>query len=320
MKFEELRDPCHCWRGTLSILPQLEMRPYSHVVTLEESWAAPCTLKVGLTSCGNMRDSLRSPSQLEKHHMTPPAPMRVEAWFPCSELRATPLCFSHLERRLDFPEATCEVPWVQPQLEVTATTWEDPRVPHLISRWGLTPLQWLQSNPTLLLTTQKETLLPWGNKRGSLRSPSGNSRGTQSFRPQLEKNHEIPPKTWDEALFPWRALKEILSSQSKCKWLYATQEVPQNTCQNLRRTPSFPSQLAKNPVFPTSSRDEGRFSFFNLRGIPTFPLHLNRRPFVKRTASFPSTRDKAWFPCTNSDGTPSMPSQHNGTSTSLLHL
>ena len=80
---------------------------------------------------------------------------------------------------------------------------------------------------------------------------------------QLNKNHEIPPSTRDEALFPCSASRAILSSLSKVErrlhYLYATQEFPQDTRHNSRRTTSFLPQLENSPVFPTSSQDEDRF-------------------------------------------------------------
>ena len=42
-------------------------------------------------------------------------------------------------------------------------------------------------------------------------------------------------------------------------FLYATQGSPRDTRRNSRGTLSFPPQLEKSPVFPTSSRDEGSF-------------------------------------------------------------
>ena len=86
-----------------------------------------------------------------------------------------------------------------------------------------------------------------------------------------------------EALFPYSLSRAITSSLSKLKrkldCLYATQEIPQDTHRNFRGTTSFPPKLEKNPVFPTSYRDEGQFPCSVLRGIPSFPLRLKRRPF-----------------------------------------
>ena len=47
--------------------------------------------------------------QFKKHCEIPPS-MREEALFPCSASRAIPRSPSLLERRLEFPEATGEVP------------------------------------------------------------------------------------------------------------------------------------------------------------------------------------------------------------------
>ena len=62
---------------------------------------------------------------------------------------------------------------------------------------------------------------------------------------------ESPTTIWDEALLHWR---------------------------NSRSTPSFLPKLEKSTMFPTSSRDEGRFPCVDSRGILTFPLHLKRTP------------------------------------------
>ena len=74
--------------------------------------------------------------------------------------------------------------------------------------------------------------------------------------------------------------------------LYSTQGVPRDTSQYSRRSLNFSTQLEKSPVFPTSSRDEGRFPCFNLRGILTFPLHHKRSP-----VSLFETREEPYNSC-----------------------
>ena len=97
-----------------------------------------------------------------------------------------------------------------------------------------------------------------------------------------------------------------------------------------------PSQLEMKPEFPATSQEEPRVSHllwrrgpipcFNSRGIPTSPrttrgglchqLNLEWNPADpakgKRTLSSPSAPDKSRFPCTGSNGTPSIPLQHDG--------
>ena len=168
--------------------------------------------------------------------------------------------------------------------EVPITTREEPKASCCISRntTSFPPkckimhdspaVTWEQSR--VPLTTWKETWLPCGKTRGSW-DPCHNSRGTPSFRPQLEKNHEIPPSVRDEALFPYITSKAIPSSLLKLERgldsLYTTQEVFWDTCHHSKGTPSLPPQLEKSPMSPTSSRDKDQFSCFNSRGIPTFP-------------------------------------------------
>ena len=141
----------------------------------------------------------------------------------------------------------------------------------------------------------------------------------------------------DEAPFPCIS-RAILSSLLKLKRrldsLYAIHEVPRDTCHNSRRITSFLPQLEMCPTFTTLSRDEGRFPCFDSRGILTFLhssrgglshlLKLERNPTVtassqKDTEFHLNLRLKTDF--TNQlSGTPSLPSQHEGCLTPLLHL
>jgi len=90
-------------------------------------------------------------------------------------------------------------------------------------------------------------------------------------------------EAWNSAfLFSCSALSASTSSLSKLRRkldsFYASQEAPQDTRHNTRRKPCSLSQLEKNPVFPNSSRDEGRFPCFDSRGVLTFHSRLKRRP------------------------------------------
>ena len=118
----------------------------------------------------------------------------------------------------------------------------------------------MQRNHKRPLPTLMETWLSWGNTSGSL-GPRRNSRGTPSYLVQLEKNQEILPSTWDEALFGSGISREIppylLSLERVLDTLDATQEVHQHTRLQLRGTLSFPPQLKKSPIFPSSSWHEG---------------------------------------------------------------
>ena len=104
----------------------------------------------------------------------------------------------------------------------------------------------------------------------------------QASRVQLEKNHDIPSSTWDEAQYPCRSSRSILSSlselESRLDSFYAIQEIPQNTRCNSRGTPSFPWQLEKNPVLPTSSQTRADSRDTTLEEFQLSPSHLKRRP------------------------------------------
>jgi len=82
---------------------------------------------------------------------------------------------------------------------------------------------------------------------------------------QLKRNTKLPgttgekpqEKPHDEALFRCSVSRETPRSLLKLKrvldTLYATQEVPSDTHPHSRGIPSFPPQLKKSPVFPSSS-------------------------------------------------------------------
>ena len=84
--------------------------------------------------------------------------------------------------------------------------------------------------------------------------PHHNLRGTPIFLLQLEKNQEILPSSWDEALFHCSISREIppffLSLESVLDTLAATQEVPRHTRLYSRGISSVLPQLKKSPVFP----------------------------------------------------------------------
>ena len=100
----------------------------------------------------------------------------------------------------------------------------------------------------------------------------------------------------DKALFPCSASRAIKISLSKLKSrlesLYESQEFPQGICRNSRTILRIQQQLEMCPMYPTSSQDGGRFPFFNLRGIPTFPSHLKGR-----TVSHIETREEPQASC-----------------------
>ena len=57
---------------------------------------------------------------------------------------------------------------------------------------------------------------------------------------------------------------------------YETPEVSRDTRPHSRGTLKLLLQVKKSPVFPTSSRDEGRLSCFTWKGMPTSLLRLKR--------------------------------------------
>ena len=95
----------------------------------------------------------------------------------------------------------------------------------------------------------------------------------------------------------------LVTTQEEPRVSATTWEEAQLPCCNSRRNMTSPPQLERSPDSLVAtwklSTDHNR----NSRGTPCFPSQ------VKRTPSSPSTRDKAWFPCSNSDGTPRSPWQ-----------
>ena len=70
--------------------------------------------------------------------------------------------------------------------------------------------------------------------------------------------------------------RSLLEFERVLETLYETPEVSPDTLPHSRGTLSFPPQVKKSPVFPSSSRDEGRLPCFTWKGMPTSPSHLER--------------------------------------------
>ena len=152
---------------------------------------------------------------------------------------------------------------------------------------------------------------------------SGNLRRTLNYLPQLEKNHEILPSKRDEARFPCRDSRAIppssLQLEGRLDSRYATPLVPRDNYHNSRGTLSFPWQFEKSLVFPTSSREEGLFPFFDSRGSQTFHrtsrgghltycnwrVTLSFLPQVEKTPRSTSARDQTLFLCSSLRASPS---------------
>ena len=113
-------------------------------------------------------------------------------------------------------------------------------------------------------------------------SPSStrNSRGTISFPPQLDTNYEILPaclkRSFYAAAFPKKAHVSLVTQKCPRHALRNSRSFPRYLSLS-RGTLNFPPQVKKSPIFPASSRDEGRLPCFPWKGIPTSPLHLKRR-------------------------------------------
>ena len=109
-----------------------------------------------------------------------------------------------------------------------------------------------------------------------------NREAPASFQMQLEKNHEIPPSTRNEAPIPCSILRAIPSPLSilerRINSLYATQEIPWYTHHNYRGTTTFARNSKIAPCSklhlevkadsPASTQEESWLS----------PLYLTRRP------------------------------------------
>ena len=120
----------------------------------------------------------------------------------------------------------------------------------------------MQKSPMFPISSQDEGRLPCFDWRGIVTFPSHlkrrsvtycNLRGTPRFLPQVETTPS-PPSARDEARFPRSDSRAIPRSASQLERrhdsLYATREVPRDTCRNSRGTPSFPPQLRRAPCYP----------------------------------------------------------------------
>ena len=58
---------------------------------------------------------------------------------------------------------------------------------------------------------------------------------------------------------------------------YEASEVSPDTLPHSRGSLSFPPQVKKSPVFPSSSRDEDRLPWFAWKEMPKSPSHLDWR-------------------------------------------
>ena len=80
--------------------------------------------------------------------------------------------------------------------------------------------------------------------------------------------------------------------------LYKAPEVSQDTRPHSRGMLKFPPQVKKNPIFLTSSRDEGRLPCFTWKGNPiSLSLVCGVEPggvvTIQKPRISPSTRDQA---------------------------
>ena len=262
---------CCLSRKSQSSLTEHDRKPDTPFPTPEESIVPCLKMRWGLTPLLKLDRNPKIPVTTGKEpwvsHLN-----SILGPIPLEWLKRNP---SKRERRPDFPDATWEAPWC-PCCNLRHTM----RFP-THTRWGLIPLPRLKRNPEVPLATRNEAWNPWDNKRGSLRFPLKLKRN-----PMLHTAtwgiRDPPPLTWEEALFPCSSSRAIPSSLLKCKkrfdFLYATQEVPWDTCQHLRGNPSFPPQFGKSTVFPNSPSDAAQICWLDSRETPTFPSHQKRRP------------------------------------------
>ena len=136
-------------------MPQLKSRPDS----LFETADTPRNPRQ------NRRGTLRFPPQMEMRPSSI-APTPEESREAPHNSKGFLTSHRHHEKLPEVTVATRGNP------KFPAATRERPRHSPLNVNRGLIPLQWLESNAVLHLTTGIETGLPWGNTRGSLSSPS----------------------------------------------------------------------------------------------------------------------------------------------------
>ena len=151
-------------------------------------------------------------------------------------------------------------------------------------------------------------------------------KATLSFPLPLHKNHRILPSSRDEALFRCSVSKEIPSSilevEREVDNLYEIPEASRDTRPHSRRMLSFLPQPKKSHFIPSSTSNEGQFPRFiwecqcsrhTSRGGQS-QVETGEEPrglaIVRKTWIFPSIQDKAGIPCTDSNGTSRINSQH----------
>ena len=214
--------------------------------------------------------------------------------------------------------------------------------------WTPRSLPQLGRNPRFPASTWDEAIFPYRDFRRIPRCPSHskvgwltlpNMRGSLSSSSQLERNQEVsatprekpqdsplnatwkpialqplesnpalPLKTWKEA---WLPLCISRGSPRHPLQFERNPLIPAATREKLR-VPHLISRwgliplpwLKRNPDFPLEPHEEACLTYCKSRGTPRF------LPQVGRTPSSSSTRDKSWFPCRDSNGTLSFPSQH----------
>ena len=155
------------------------------------------------------------------------------------------------------------------------------------------------------------------------------------FLPQLHVTHYILPCTLKVSLLSCSVSKEsppsLLELGRVHDTLYETPEVSPDTRPHSRGTLSFPPQVKKSPVFPSSSRDEGLLPCFTWKGMPTSPAHLERRlvstsPWMGTHGSCQNTK-ATYFPIHSRSGLIPLPqflcqlrinSQHEESSDALV--
>ena len=255
-----------------------------------------------------------------------------------------------LERKPEAPLATWKIgclPWgnMTVFLRIPSQFERSPTLPTatqqtaqdfpLNERWGPIREQWLENKPMLPLATRKETWLPWGSKRGSLRSTS-----------QLEKNPKLPaatgenprdlPSMQDDAQFPAVTLEESRGTPHNSKGrltslrphgrlpeiLTETREEPRASCHNLSNTTRFSSQWEMRPDPPAVTQEQSHTPPRNLEGELTSLRQDLRFPKVATVATWeesqayhhnsrikheipPLTQDDTLFPCNASTAIPS---------------
>ena len=176
--------------------------------------------------------------------------------------------------------------------ELSPTTREEPRIPHLISCWGPILLLQLKRYPNLPLAPQEEACITYGNSRGSPSSPS-----------QLERSPEFLDGSHISKWNPGPCIK------SRCgpiplQWLKKNPEFPvpldtsPKTLMQLQRIPksrlthhnwiralygnqigSLIPQLTRRPILPQIASSLLNFttrknapSHYSRRGVTHFPI------------------------------------------------